>query len=472
MSETRLTAEEIDRRTPSGRNRYADALRLLSIVVVVYGHWLIAVITVRDGQLHGSTLLALVPETQWLTWIFQVMPLFFFVGGFANAAAYRSARTKGVGWADWVRGRARRLLRPILPLVVLWIPVGGVLALFGVPRDMIQFATQVVVVPVWFLAAYLVVCALVPITYPLHERLGVAGLGLLVGLALIVDVLHLAGVPVVGWSNFLWIWGSVHQAGYLWHDSDRAVKGEDGVKSVLPRRVGPALLLAAGGFGLLVLLTTVGGYPLSMVGVEGATRSNNSPPSVALLALGAGQVGLALALRSPAERLLARPRVWGTIAVTGSFTMTVYLWHQTAMVAVAGALIPTGIWPATATVDATWWLQRPIWLAVLTLALAGLVPLFGRFEHAGAPRSRPSKVRAGVGVALATAGLGLLVFGGLHRPGTVTGVPWVPLGMLAVGLGALGVLRKPARSDDLPAPGGAAEPLEFAPPESDDAAAP
>ena len=467
MTGMRLSAQEIDARTPAGRNRYADALRLLSILVVVYGHWLIAVVTVRDGRLDGASLLALVPATQWLTWIFQVMPLFFFVGGFANAAAYRSARGRGITWADWVRGRARRLLRPVLPLVVLWVPVGGVLAYLGVPGEMVRFATQIVIVPVWFLAAYLVVCALVPLTYALHERFGVGVVAVSAAIAVGVDGLHLAGVPIVGWSNFLWVWGAVHQAGYLWHDSDRAAAGEPGVRQRLPRAAGPALALAVTGFALLILLTTVGGYPLSMVGVGDGSRSNNSPPSIALLALATAQVGLALAARRPAERLLARPRAWGAVVVTGSFTMTVYLWHQTAMVAVAAALVPTGIWPVTARVDAIWWWQRPLWLAICTLALAAVVPLFGRFEHAGTPRSRPSAIRAAVGVTLATAGLGLLVFGGLHRPGTVTGVPWLELGLLGVGLGALGVLRRPARPDHLPAPGGAAEPSEVAPPESE-----
>jgi len=471
MSATRLTADEIAARTPDGRNRYADALRLLSIVVVVYGHWLLAVITVRDGQLEAVNLLTVEPWTHWLTWIFQVMPLFFFVGGYANAAAYRSARRKGVTWADWVRGRARRLLRPVVPLVVLWIPVAGALATLGVSRNLLQFATQVVVVPVWFLAAYLVICAVVPVTYGLHERLGPGAVGLFVGFAVVADLLHLAGVPAVGWSNFLWVWGAVHQVGYLWHDSDRAAAGGE-VRSWLPRSVGSALGLVVAGYGLLLVLTQLLGYPVSMVGVDGATRSNNSPPSIALLALAAGQIGLGLALRRPAERLLERPKVWGTVVIAGSFTMTLYLWHMTAMVAVAAALVPTGIWPARETIDASWWAQRPLWWLACTLAVALLLPLFGRYEHAGAPRSRPSRIRATIGVTFTVAGLGLLVFGGLHLPGTATGVPWVPLGMVIVGFGALGVLRKPQAPEQLPPPGGAAEPAEVAPPESQEASAP
>ncbi|MEX2324442.1 MAG: hypothetical protein WD576_01705 [Nitriliruptoraceae bacterium] len=110
----------------------------------------------------------------------------------------------------------------------------------------------------------------------------------------------------------------------------------------------------------------------------------------------------------------------------GATIMTMFLWHQTAMIAVAAALIPTGVWPRNEVVDIAWWLQRPLWWLVCTVALAGLTAMFGRFEHAGVPRSRPSAIRAAVGIALATAGLGLLVFGGLHRPGTVTGAATAP----------------------------------------------
>lgn len=455
-----LRAADIDARTPAGRNRYADALRVASIVVVVYGHWLLAVVSVRDGQLQGVNLLTLQPWTHWLTWIFQVMPLFFWVGGYANAAGLLSARREDLGWAAWVRGRARRLLRPVVPLVVLWVPTGAVLAMLGVPRATVQFATQIAIVPVWFLAAYLVVCAIAPWTYRLHERFGARVPLVCLGIAFVVDVSHQAGVAWIGWSNFLWIWGACHQLGYAWRDADR------GRRTVLPTTVAGALFMAVVGYLSLIVLTQFAGYPVSMVGVDGAERSNNSPPSIALAALAIGQIGIALALRAPAERLLARPRAWAAVVMTGSFIMTIYLWHQTAMIVVAAALVPTGIWPRRETVDLGWWMQRPWWWAACTLSLTAMIGLFGRFERAGRPRPRASKVRAAFGVACATIGLGLLVFGGLHRPGTATGIPWVPLGLAITGFGALGVLRRHQPAVGLPAPGGAAEPTEVAPPES------
>jgi fucose 4-O-acetylase-like acetyltransferase len=437
----RMTAAQIDAATPADRNRYADALRLGSIAVVVLGHWLLAVLTVSDdGGIAADHLLGVAPWTQWLTWIFQVMPLFFFVGGYANAMAWASARRRGDGWAGWVRSRARRLLRPIVPVLALWLPLAAALAALGVPADLLRIGTQVVIVPMWFLAAYLVVVAFVPVTAAAHRRFGLGALAALVLLAAAVDAAHLAGVPLIGWTNFLWVWAAVHQAGYLWADQ------RDGTRSLLPSSVVGALALAAAGFAALALLTTVAGYPLSMVGVDGAARTNNSPPTIALIALGAAQVGLALAARGPAERFLARPSAWAAVVKAGTVTMTVYLWHMTAMIAGAALLIPTGIWP-TRGVDGLWWAQRPLWFALLGVILVGLVAVFGRFEHAGAPRPRSSRVRTGLGVVATTAGLGLLVVGGLHTEGAPLGLPLVRSGVLVLGLGALGVLRPRARRE-------------------------
>src|SRR5688572_14350931 len=79
--------------TPSTRDRYVDFLRVVSIGVVVLGHWLMAAVEYRDGSgFGGGNLLQLQPSVQWLTWLFQVMPVFFLVGGFSNAASWTSAR--------------------------------------------------------------------------------------------------------------------------------------------------------------------------------------------------------------------------------------------------------------------------------------------------------------------------------------------------------------------------------------------
>ena len=73
---------------PPERNRYVDFLRGLSILAVVVGHWLVAAPYVDGaGDVVGGNLLGIIPWTQWLTWVFQVMPLFFLVGGFSNGVS-------------------------------------------------------------------------------------------------------------------------------------------------------------------------------------------------------------------------------------------------------------------------------------------------------------------------------------------------------------------------------------------------
>jgi hypothetical protein len=66
----------------------------------------------RRGDRALADLLEVAPWTQWLTWIFQVMPIFFVVGGFANAASWESARARGLGCSAWVSRR----LQTVAPL--------------------------------------------------------------------------------------------------------------------------------------------------------------------------------------------------------------------------------------------------------------------------------------------------------------------------------------------------------------------
>jgi hypothetical protein len=428
----RPSAAQIAALTPPDRNRYADLLRLGSLLVVVVGHWLMAAVTVADGQLIGENVLVARPWSRWLTWVFQVMPVFFFVGGYANATGWASARGRGVGYVAWLRARAARLLRPAVPVVALWVPLAGVLALAGVPDDVLRLGTGTVMIPLWFLAVYIVIVALTPVTVWLHERYGVAALAGLVVTAAVVDAAHLAGVPLVGWSNFIWVWAAVHQLGYLWRDG------------ALTRTRWTTPALTAAGFGALMALTMLLGYPVSMLGVDGAARTNNAPPSLALVALGVGQVGLLLMVRGVAERWLARVRVWAAVVTAGSVAMTLYLWHMTAMVAGIGIAYGLGLLPATA-FDGTWWSTRPVWVAFLVVLLAPLVALFRRYERAGAVaavRTRPETVALSVaGVAGVCAGLGLLILGGVHVPTAPLGVPVGAIGALAGGLAALGVVR-------------------------------
>ena len=101
------------------RNRYADLLRVVAIGGVVYGHWLLVSVTYRSGQLSGLDALDYVSWGRWLTWLFQVMPVFFLVGGYVNAQSWMAHHARGETWTRWVRDRAMRLLWPTAVFVVV-----------------------------------------------------------------------------------------------------------------------------------------------------------------------------------------------------------------------------------------------------------------------------------------------------------------------------------------------------------------
>ena len=110
--------------TPADRNRTVDLLRALSIFAVVLGHWLVAAPHLVAGELVPGHLLEMRPWTQWLTWGFQVMPIFFLVGGYANGSSWLASRRKGASYAAWLRSRVERLAGPVLPVLLVWAPAG------------------------------------------------------------------------------------------------------------------------------------------------------------------------------------------------------------------------------------------------------------------------------------------------------------------------------------------------------------
>ncbi|MCA9001725.1 MAG: acyltransferase family protein, partial [Planctomycetes bacterium] len=86
-------ALELSAATPASRNRYVDWLRAVSILFVIFGHWLAAAAYADgSGGLVTTHLLALTPKSHPFTWLVQVMPVFFFVGGFSNGVSWESTR--------------------------------------------------------------------------------------------------------------------------------------------------------------------------------------------------------------------------------------------------------------------------------------------------------------------------------------------------------------------------------------------
>lgn len=263
--------------TPAQRDRFADLLRVASILVVVAGHWLMAVVAWRHGRVEGGNALAQVPGLWLATWLLQVMPLFFFVGGLANLVSAR----RGGGWSGFVRGRAARLLRPTLAFLAVWAGGAAALGLAGVPEAVLRPVARLVVQPLWFLGLYLLVVAVAPAMLRLHRRFGpavVLWLGLAAAAADIAG--RLPGLDRVGQLNFLLVWLFAHQLGFLY---------ADGTLAGWSRRAHAAM--AGGGLAALVALTASGAWPPSMVGLPGDRVSNMSPPSLCMVALTVWLVG-------------------------------------------------------------------------------------------------------------------------------------------------------------------------------------
>ena len=287
-------AKSLAAQTPAERNRYVDFLRAVSIMAVIVGHWMIATAFYADGSVVNGHLLKSHPQTQWLTWLFQVMPVFFIVGGYANAVSLESARKKNLSYAEWLAARLHRLAAPLLLLMIVWAGIALLMWLMNLQPSVIQFSSQAALIPTWFLAIYIAVAILAPLTYQFWRRFGFYSFLFFVAVAAIVDALFFVlDVQWPSWSNYFWVWLAVHQMGYAWRD-DRAGS--------------PLLLLvyAVIGFATMVGLIFYGPYPLAMVGSPDPGVSNTLPPKATLIALGVFQYGLLLSLEKPMRQPAGR----------------------------------------------------------------------------------------------------------------------------------------------------------------------
>ncbi|NNF09759.1 MAG: acyltransferase [Acidimicrobiia bacterium] len=424
--------QELVARTPADRNRYVDLLRVFSILVVVVGHWLMAVITIEgDGSVTGDNLLALVPWLQYLTWGLQVMPIFFIVGGFSNLASWESARGKGVAYGTWLRGRMARLLRPTVAFAIVWTALTVVFAhLVRLDPETLEVGLTLVAVPVWFLAVYLLVIPALPLMVALHRRFGALVPVGLIAIAAGIDVLvrdH--GMTGIGYVNYVFVWLAVHQLGFFWRE--RRISGF---------RTGA--LLGSVGLGALVVLSQAGLYSRSLLGIPGEEFGNTQPPTIMLMAVALFQLGIILAAERHMRSRLEDGRIWGWVIAANSMAMTVYLWHLPAMAfGVLGAQV-SGLGLRGEALTAGWWLSRPFWILILAAMTAPFVRLFAGIERTTpAPPVGSGAAAAVAGSVLAAVGLGLLAFEGFYRPDGFLGLAVVPLALLGTGAGLLGRLR-------------------------------
>lgn len=226
---------------------------------------------------------------------------------------------------------------------------------------------------------------------------------------------------VLGFANYLLVWGSAHQWGFAWQDG-----------TLTKRRWRPYAMFA-GGAALLACLVAPGLYNLNMVG-----SGNTNPPSIAFLAFALAQCGLVLAFEPAGTRILQRPAVWRGVRRLNATVMIVYLWHFVPVIVVAVAFYPTGLLPQPPVGSAEWWALRLVWFALLTVVLIALVlllmwaqrPLLRIPAGVGPPGPWSPAILLG-GLAATMFGLARLAIGGLAPGGSLA---VLPLAAFAAGL--------------------------------------
>lgn len=419
-------ATRIARATPAVRDRVIDMLRVASLLVVVAGHWLMADIVVADGEVSAANVLTSLPGLHPLTWILQVIPLFFVAGGFANLTVWRRVRRDG-GYVGYLRGRTLRLLRPVVLFAVVAQGLLGLAWLAGLADEHVALVAKLLGRPLWFLAVYLLVTAAAPVMAAWHDRAPVPALLVPMIGAVGVDAARLAGGAAGAANvNFLLVWLAAQQLGFWYADRARLVAGRSGLWAVTAA-VGAAL----------VTLTVYGPYPASMIGLPGE-MSNMNPPSVCLMLLAVGQTAVVILARDRMACWLERPAVWAGVVMLGARAMTIYVWHLTALVAVVGLALFTGVdLPGGGTT--WWWFSRPAWLAVLAVVLLAIVLPASRLERGQCPRAGPSLRVLVVGFLFVTAGLLGYTTTGLEPFGSVGGrllglhAGWLPSSLCLIG---------------------------------------
>lgn len=410
------------RSTGPHRDPAIDAARAACLVVVFLLHAMMVGVSVGpqgpvlENALEGWAGFA--PAT----WVVQVMPLFFVIGGYAGWTQWRRLEERGADAASFVRARLARLVRPAIVLVAVVASVLAALAAAGLPADVVATAGYRIGQPLWFLTVYLACSSLVPFMAALHARHPWRTLAGLSVVAVAIDGARFAsGVDAVGYANLLVVWLLVQQLGFLL---------ADGTIDRMPRRerLGVAAVALAGLLGM----TLAGPYPTDLF-------ANLNPPTACLAVLGVAQLALFSLVRPALRRRAQRPRAQRIIARFGEWGMTLYLWHLPAFVLLAGVMLmlhdAAGL-PLPVPLTAEWWWSRPLWLVAAALATAVFVRGFARWEQrrTAAPSASGGHVRVSAGpVALAVpaaiAGVGAVLVLGF---GVWTAV--LSLGLLALAL--------------------------------------
>lgn len=355
------------------RDTAVDVARAACLVVVVLLHAMMVGVSNPGGTAVFENAMM---SWEWFpaaSWIVQVMPLFFVLGGFSAYTDWTKRRAAGVTGGAYLLSRVHRLALPAFGAIAATALFLAGMTLAGVDPAFIAEAGFRISQPLWFLGVYLLCTTLVPAAVAMHRRAPALTVAVLAAAVVGIDVARgTSGIEAIGLANLLFVWLLVQQLGFFL---------ADGSVSALSRR--SVAMLGAGALSLLGVTVLAGVYPADLYQAL-------NPPTAALVLLGVAQLAIFELLRPGLRRLHGVGAVRSATRALGERSMTVYAWHMLVLIALAGALLLVpGELPVPLSPD--WWDSRVLWLIVSGVAVAIVAQLVGGLERRGLERRPGSR---------------------------------------------------------------------------------
>lgn len=358
-----------------------------------------AVVAWDKGVPKLGNLLAAYPVTQLLTWLLQIMPLFFFAGGAANALSWDKHQQNNLNYQSWLWARTSRLLRPLWVYLVIAGSIATIItftAPIEVASPLLLLTTQLL----WFLGAYFLTTALTPLFKKSTPKNSALTLITLIFFVALVDLLtiiwHLP--QSLGLINFVLVWAIPSYLGALRSHG-----------TLLKYQTKTLLMLILANLTANALLINFGPWPLSLVGMPGEKISNMAPPTLPLAIHAITIIFILTLIDKPLARILQNMKIWTFVTGVNLKAMTLYLWHLPILVTLFAASHALNLDRPTSTslngfpvpANFGYALGSLLFLPIFALLVYLVVTLLAPFEYLKLPwwdtslKSQPPKEKLG-----------------------------------------------------------------------------